>query len=150
MYKCGDCNLTFNYSSQLAYHNRKIHTGKNLEYYISKLFTLNENYLGDRPHQCDYCGKRFLRLDYVRHHINTVHLKLRPFVCNFCKKGFSSKNALSVHIRQHTNESPYFCDICGERFRQKVSLKTHAKSQHKIIGKPILETSSDVRTSPKL
>lgn len=54
-------------------------------------------------------------------------------MCKYCNKGYSTRYALMVHTRQHTNETPYACEICGEGFRQNVSLRTHKKSKHGIV-----------------
>lgn len=30
---------------------------------------------GEKPHECQYCGKKFGRLDQVKRHIQTIHLR---------------------------------------------------------------------------
>lgn len=79
------------------------------------------------------CGKKFFTASDTKKHIDMTHLKHRPYTCSYCCKGFSSRYALKIHIRQHTQETPFRCDICAAGFRQKVSLKTHLKSKHDII-----------------
>lgn len=69
---------------------------------------------------------------YLTKHINMKHMKLRPHICEYCGKGFSGRQALRTHVRQHTNEAPYHCNLCGERFRQRVSLRGHLKSRHSV------------------
>ncbi|GMF03558.1 unnamed protein product [Ambrosiozyma monospora] len=49
-----NCNMTFTRSEHLARHIRK-HTG-------------------ERPFECEHCGKKFSRLDNLRQHKQTVHM----------------------------------------------------------------------------
>ncbi|KAJ8926393.1 hypothetical protein NQ314_021177 [Rhamnusium bicolor] len=118
-YTCSECGAVFKYSHRLTYHKKE------------SSYRLVIMVYSFRPHQCDSCGKRFFDLGTMKKHVKLIHLKLREHHCKYCQKDYSSRHALKVHVRQHTDETPYVCEICSEGFRQLVSLKTHMAKHDK-------------------
>ena len=60
------------------------------------------------PHQCNYCDKRFNRLNDERAH--TIYAKWEPHQCSCCGKT-SAKNGST-----HKKEKLYQCDYCHKLF----------------------------------
>jgi KRAB domain-containing zinc finger protein len=70
---------------------------------------------GDKPYQCDICGKAFSENGSLQTHSRT-HTGNKPYTCDICGKVFSVNCSLQKHIRIHTGDKPYKCDICGRVF----------------------------------
>ena len=79
----------------------------------------------DMSNVCHFCGKCFASLNYARHHINVVHLKVKPHKCNLCSKTFSTTHSLMLHTRVHAEERLFTCDVCGKSFIKKNTLTYH-------------------------
>lgn len=52
---------------------------------------------GERPYECEYCGKGFTVRSVMMNHVRAIHTKERPFKCEKCGQGFPSTPALYVH-----------------------------------------------------
>jgi len=112
-YICDQCGRHFRYRTKFKLHMKKEHGGT-------------------KDFECTICGRRFFEKKFLTKHIDSHHKKIRPYICDSCGKNFSTRHALRVHSRQHTESAPYSCDRCGQSFRQNVSLKTHRKQAHAI------------------
>ncbi|CAK1587959.1 unnamed protein product [Parnassius mnemosyne] len=82
-----------------------------------------------RPHQCQWCGKRFYTPTRLAEH-SVVHTRERNFGCDICGAKLVSKMAAVYHRRRHTGEKPYECDECGEKFISSSRRSEHAKRRH--------------------
>lgn len=84
--------------------------------------------IGEKPHACHACHKRFRQTSHLNHHIRTVHEKVerpRSHICNECGKGFKSWIELEKHALTHSEERPFRCQVCQKGFIQRIHLQTH-------------------------
>jgi len=51
-----------------------------------------------RVYTCEKCGKAFATSDYLKKHVNIVHLNYRPYRCKLCNVSFSNVGNLKEHI----------------------------------------------------
>ena len=77
------------------------------------------NYLGEKPHKCQVCGK-----------------------------AFSQSSNLITHSRKHTGYKPFACDLCGKGFQRKVDLRRHKETQHGLKWHGVKRSSLGAHGSP--
>nr|XP_034838192.1 zinc finger protein 91-like [Maniola hyperantus] len=109
-FTCDYCNKTYHSRPQLKNHILWIH-------------------MDIRPHQCQWCGKRFYTPARLAEH-TVVHTRERNFECDICGAKLVSKMAAVYHRRRHTGEKPYECPDCGEKFISSSRRSEHAKRRH--------------------
>ncbi|CAL4210106.1 unnamed protein product, partial [Meganyctiphanes norvegica] len=82
---------------------------------------------GERPYECEICGKGFKLLQHLTIHIK-YHKKIVAAHCQICGFGAPTKGVLTQHIKLvHTNETPFECDICGNKYKTKGNLSKHKR-----------------------
>jgi len=59
--------------------------------------------VGERPFECEHCGRRYPRLDQLRDH-KRVHTGERPYKCTMCDKTFGLNASMRRHMLIHTGE----------------------------------------------
>ncbi|KAL6084391.1 hypothetical protein STEG23_029615 [Scotinomys teguina] len=82
---------------------------------------------GEKPSECNQCGKAFADHSTFQHHKRT-HTREKHYECNQCGKAFARHNHLQCHKRTHTGEKPYECNQCGKAFTWLISLKIHKRT----------------------
>ncbi|XP_072035448.1 uncharacterized protein [Amphiura filiformis] len=139
-YKCKECEKVFDNKRQFRRHvltHEKIKSYKCK--YCEKCFRdgqgvkshINREHLEELPHQCEFCGKRFLQSQQLACH-RRVHTKEKPFHCQVCPKQFARSEGLKDHIlRVHSMEKPFKCELCQSRFAAEEHLRLHINHHNK-------------------
>uniref|UniRef100_A0A8C3FUX3 C2H2-type domain-containing protein n=1 Tax=Chrysemys picta bellii TaxID=8478 RepID=A0A8C3FUX3_CHRPI len=71
--------------------------------------------MGQRPHQCINCGKRFSNPSALKQHQRT-HTGEQPFRCANSGQRFNSASTLTQNQRMCIREQPYHCADCNKGF----------------------------------
>nr|XP_054931101.1 uncharacterized protein LOC126538992 [Dermacentor andersoni] len=77
-----------------------------------------------RCHECNVCGQRFTRNQYLKDH-QVLHTGEKPYACSICGRKFAQRNGLLNHQRIHTAEMRYSCELCPSKFCKKASFDRH-------------------------
>lgn len=110
-YQCHICDKLFRLSTSLENH----------------LVTHNEI----RDFHCTYCKASFRKQNYLRLHIDGVHLKKRPNKCDKCDAAYLISNDLKRHkMQKHSTDRPFQCYYCQKTFGMAIYLKNHINRVH--------------------
>ena len=104
---------------------------------------------------CPHCPTTFKNPDYLKKHIDWVHVKVpcsecgemvgrrkmswhmnskhtsiydRKFKCDICGKGFTDNSKLSEHKNVHTGAKPFKCKYCNACFASRGTQAMHQRS----------------------
>ena len=115
LYNCAICSKSFNHSSSLSNHKKRVH--------------------GNKDYKCDMCDYVTSTNAYLSVHKEAVHEKVRDKVCPHCGKTFVLKSVLSLHIKNihQGKRKEVWCDICKKTCVTYTDLSAHMRNHHKEI-----------------
>ncbi|XP_055639517.1 zinc finger protein ZFP2-like isoform X2 [Toxorhynchites rutilus septentrionalis] len=134
-YACTHCPAAFKNRKTLRVHNRS-HTGwleskkqriSDLDASQKEVHAPSVHHKGEKPFQCELCEKAYTTKSALTLHLRT-HTDERPFPCPRCPKAFRQSTALETHYRTHTDERPYRCPHCPKAFKQSSTLQGHIRT----------------------
>ncbi|KAK6173640.1 hypothetical protein SNE40_017054 [Patella caerulea] len=134
VYKCYDCEETFNTNRNLIKHVIT-HAGNSCNQckicnkmftHPTKLSNHMSHHTGVKPKRfkCAHCDRRFLDSTHLRDHA-MIHSGDKPYACDECGSKFVRKRDLDIHVRIHTGELPFKCPKCSKSFRAEGYLRNH-------------------------
>ena len=95
-YECGTCGLQFSYNNSLQLHCLRKH-GKSTS--SDRVPTTASDEQAAKYQTCLICGKLWLSPSLLKRHMRS-HTGERPFNCDFCGKAFSIKSTLTTHYQR--------------------------------------------------
>lgn len=78
-------------------------------------------------YRCDQCDRVFTTKTAITRHIRDVHENEKAS-CEICGKGFSTEASLRKHAKMHVG--PFTCPHCGDVFQQDKEYQDHLKVDH--------------------
>ncbi|XP_055383182.1 zinc finger protein 39-like isoform X2 [Condylostylus longicornis] len=138
MFKCSDCQETFEFFKNLQHHIRLCHDIKFLNTAriteIDHVLYESTKRFNKTALKCKYCQKKFaFRTNYnihLRRHLQSKKQLNESCVCSICGKSFEDKRKLQKHTYRHNNKNnKVSCPICSKTFRARYHLNIHM-NQH--------------------
>ncbi|XP_043482655.1 zinc finger protein 652-like isoform X11 [Leptopilina heterotoma] len=113
---CDLCNKGFYHKAELRLHLFHGHTDR----------------LAIRPFICQFCGNSYRSSDYLKIHVNSVHLyaneyKRKRYKCELCNFDTHLLKCLTNHKKMHTGENLIPCKYC-DKLINKTYMTIHIRS----------------------
>ena len=94
---------------------------------ILLIFSFFLKKIGEKPHECKECGKRFSSTSNLKTHFR-LHTGEKPYSCPTCCQVYTQRVHMKLHTHIHNGKKPYVCDTCGKSYTSVSGLKTHWKT----------------------
>lgn len=130
-YLCKFCELKYSTVQTLRHHVKLKHLTEAQAFKSSFVFNKRRKQI-----KCHVCYKKFMYVNELKSHANTLHLSILNKSCFYCKATFLSIHEKENHeetVHNNVKGSAYFCNICGYRSFKKSSLTEH-QNNHLSIG----------------
>ncbi len=90
-------------------------------------------HIGERPHKCNVCDKKFCKNTDLRKHLRAPHALVlsgkgvdRSWTCSVCNAVLVTTSSLREHIGRHERMPPYKCEVCGAGFLKRDQMSLHS------------------------
>ncbi|XP_075157272.1 uncharacterized protein LOC142230515 [Haematobia irritans] len=120
-YRCVLCFKSFTGYNQLYLHKRSKHGKVSKEVIKSKMSQMMKLYEIKSSSTADNVTKKF------NNPRNTDWERNGGFTCHTCMRNYSSKRALSEHMKRHKQIKEHICRICGVAKVTRTELLTHMR-----------------------
>ncbi|XP_067635468.1 zinc finger protein 91-like [Eurosta solidaginis] len=104
--ECVICGKHFIYKKDLKKHQQAVH-------------------IGEKPHKCELCEKRFALIVHLRTHMR-IHTGEKPYKCKYCERAFTRHNAMVEHLRLHLGKNVHRCEFCPLAFPSASERRLHS------------------------
>jgi KRAB domain-containing zinc finger protein len=129
-FMCDQCPKVFFSKPSLVFHQKSHHSS-------DKTTAADKTVPVQQFRKCSKCDAKFTRLQSLREHIKSKHLKETPYKCDQCHRSYGTGRSLKVHIGQmHERQR---CNICGKDICNAFLLQRHKASVHGIIPPNVLQ-----------
>ena len=147
---CSVCSIGFFTKVERIKHER-VHVEKSLlnircvhcgKYFANEqsLAAHKKRHFGQRPFQCQLCGKSYLARYQLKSHMNKAHSakpsekNKKPFHCDVCGTSFATRASFINHEKRHAGIKDRQCSYCNASFVTASELLRHVKRH--MGGKP--------------
>ncbi|KAK7889198.1 hypothetical protein WMY93_024758 [Mugilogobius chulae] len=125
-FRCDKCDNVFRSKQNFTRHIAK-HTSWKVP---------NVSHLKKQPDtklvHCPLCKEGFKLKKELKIHMKS-HAK--PFGCHFCTKRYTTEEALSLHVVNHTGMALFSCPVCQKGFMKRLEFKRHKRSHPELFPK---------------
>ena len=112
LYKCEECEASYQNREGLSYHAREKHEGTRLI--------------------CKYCGYKATKRNRLKKHQESIHEGVK-YSCDQCDYHATHKGHLTRHKQSVHDGITYFCDMCNHESRRKDNMKEHKRKMHALL-----------------
>lgn len=131
---CGlnGCDAVFKLSNTLETHRQVVHTAA-FPYGIQDMLELHQEQLNQEvelSHLCQQCFKTYSSKRALSEHLKR-HAQIKDHVCKVCGVAKVTRTELLTHMRTHKpNLEKFKCSICPQEFNHKNAISRHVRVVH--------------------